>query len=125
MTTGHSAETSDFLTERAYALSSYALTYVALKDVFLPSGLTAGPWTKSSGTSCSLLSVFWRGLQASRLPCHEEDVLCHRDVTLMYSKIHRDCYGPHVRPPLIISLNICIWPYVRILLNKVNKDINL
>ena len=31
MTTGHSVETWECLTERAYALSSYALTYVALK----------------------------------------------------------------------------------------------
>ena len=31
MTTGHSLETFEFLTTRDYALSSYALTYVALK----------------------------------------------------------------------------------------------
>ena len=30
MTTGHSIETWEFLPERAYVLSSYALTYVAL-----------------------------------------------------------------------------------------------
>ena len=30
MTTGHSVEAQEFLTEGAYALSSYALTYVAL-----------------------------------------------------------------------------------------------
>ena len=30
MTTGRRVETQEFLTERAYALSSYALTYVAL-----------------------------------------------------------------------------------------------
>ena len=29
--TGHSVETWEILTERAYALSSYALTYVALR----------------------------------------------------------------------------------------------
>ena len=34
MTTGHSVEAQEFLTDRAHALSSYALTYVA--------GLTAG-----------------------------------------------------------------------------------
>ena len=34
MTIGHSVDTKEFLTERAYALSSYVLTYVALLCVF-------------------------------------------------------------------------------------------
>ena len=33
MMTGHSVETQDFLTKRAYALSSYALTCVALTEL--------------------------------------------------------------------------------------------
>ena len=35
MTTGHCVETHEFLKEEAYALSSCALTYVALRSVAL------------------------------------------------------------------------------------------